>query len=165
MSCCSRMLGVEHLTSRGSILLDFYGRYICVKIMPTGVNPKRFLDAFAWSDTTWRLGELKSQVWGNKGVRVLPESCFQLMPCCLDFTWSDAHCLFASCSEKCIASHIDHRSLLGLTCVIWMQALLDHYAQQCDDNHTVSRRSRAMQFCRQPMSRCVLCICLISCLF
>ena len=62
LSCCSRMLGVEHLTSRGSILLDFYGRYICVKIMPTGVNPKRFLDAFSWSDTTWRLGELKSQV-------------------------------------------------------------------------------------------------------
>ena len=56
------MLGVEHITSRGSIMLDFYGRYICVKIMPTGVNPARFLDAFAWSDTTWRLGELKSQV-------------------------------------------------------------------------------------------------------
>ena len=62
LSCCSRMLGVEHITSRGSIMLDFYGRYICVKIMPTGVNPERFLDAFNWSDTTWRLGELKSQV-------------------------------------------------------------------------------------------------------
>lgn len=43
-------------------MLDFYGRYICVKIMPTGVNPERFLDAFSWSDTTWRLGELRSQV-------------------------------------------------------------------------------------------------------
>ncbi|KAK9853916.1 hypothetical protein WJX84_012449 [Apatococcus fuscideae] len=65
LSCCSRMLGVEHITSRGSIMLDFYGRYICVKIMPTGVNPERFLDAFSWSDTTWRLGELRSQFKGK----------------------------------------------------------------------------------------------------
>ena len=87
------MLGVEHITSRGSIMLDFYGRYICVKIMPTGVNPERFLDAFNWSDTTWRLGELKSQVGillmlpchqanSAEGGFTMLSHCLQCMPRC-----------------------------------------------------------------------------------
>eukprot|EP00967_Tisochrysis_lutea_P117897 scaffold191058_cov17-Tisochrysis_lutea.AAC.1 len=37
LSCCSRMLGLEHETSRGSITLDYYGRTVGIKIMPTGV--------------------------------------------------------------------------------------------------------------------------------
>lgn len=36
LSCCSRMLGLEHETSRGSITLDYYGRTVGLKIMPTG---------------------------------------------------------------------------------------------------------------------------------
>ncbi len=36
LSCCSRMLGLEHETSRGSITLDYYGRAVALKIMPTG---------------------------------------------------------------------------------------------------------------------------------
>lgn len=36
LSACSRMLGLEHETSRGSISLDYYGRNVGLKIMPTG---------------------------------------------------------------------------------------------------------------------------------
>ena len=31
------MLGLEHETSRGSITIDYYGRTVGIKIMPTGV--------------------------------------------------------------------------------------------------------------------------------
>ena len=56
------MLGLEHVTSRGSIMIEYYGRDIGVKIMPTGVNPDRFLEGFEWDDTLWRRGELLTQV-------------------------------------------------------------------------------------------------------
>ncbi|GFH10594.1 glyco_transf_20 domain-containing protein, partial [Haematococcus lacustris] len=56
LSCCSRMLGLEHETSRGSITLDYYGRTVGIKIMPTGVNPQRYLDGFAWNEFKWRRG-------------------------------------------------------------------------------------------------------------
>jgi hypothetical protein len=36
LSCCSRMLGLEHQTTRGSISVEYYGRNVGVKIMPTG---------------------------------------------------------------------------------------------------------------------------------
>ena len=39
LSCCSRMLGLEHETSRGSISLEYYGRTVGIKIMPTGEAP------------------------------------------------------------------------------------------------------------------------------
>jgi len=56
------MLGIEHIASRGSIMLEYYGRNVGVKIMPTGVDPARFQQAFDWEDTKWRRGELVSQV-------------------------------------------------------------------------------------------------------
>ena len=62
LSCCSRMLGIEHIASRGSIMLEYYGRNVGVKIMPTGVDPSRFQQGFSSEDTKWRQGELVSQV-------------------------------------------------------------------------------------------------------
>lgn len=62
LSCCTRMLGLEHVTSRGSLMLEYYGRNVGVKIMPTGVKPERFLSGFSWNDTIWRRGELLSDV-------------------------------------------------------------------------------------------------------
>lgn len=62
LSCCSRMLGLEHVTSRGSIMMEYYGRNVGVKILPTGVKPERFLSALSWQDTVWRRGELLDQV-------------------------------------------------------------------------------------------------------
>lgn len=35
ISCCSRMLGLEHHTKRGSILMTYYGRDVHLKILPT----------------------------------------------------------------------------------------------------------------------------------
>ncbi|PSC69557.1 trehalose phosphate synthase [Micractinium conductrix] len=65
LSCCSRMLGLEHKTSRGSIIVEYYGRDVGIKIMPTGVNPERLLSGFSWSDTIWRQGELVAQFKGK----------------------------------------------------------------------------------------------------
>ena len=65
LSCCSRMLGLEHVTSRGSIMMEYYGRNVGVKILPTGVKPERFLSALSWQDTVWRRGELLDQVWAQ----------------------------------------------------------------------------------------------------
>lgn len=65
LSCCSRMLGLEHETSRGSITLDYYGRTVGIKIMPTGVNPRRLLSGFDWPEFKWRRGELTSQYSGK----------------------------------------------------------------------------------------------------
>ncbi|KAI7839449.1 hypothetical protein COHA_006850 [Chlorella ohadii] len=65
LSCCSRMLGLEHKTSRGSIIIEYYGRDVGIKIMPTGVNPERLLSGFSWSDTIWRQGELAAQFAGK----------------------------------------------------------------------------------------------------
>lgn len=46
----------------GQWFLEYYGRNVGVKIMPTGVNPDRFREGFNWEDTKWRRGELVDQV-------------------------------------------------------------------------------------------------------
>lgn len=56
------MLGLEHVASRGSIGIEYYGRNVGIKIMPIGVKPERYLNGFGWQDTIWRRGELLSQV-------------------------------------------------------------------------------------------------------
>lgn len=53
------MLGLEHKTSRGAIILQYYGRDVGIKIMPTGVKPERYLGGLEWPDTIWRRGELE----------------------------------------------------------------------------------------------------------
>jgi trehalose-6-phosphate synthase len=39
LSCCSRMLGLEHYTKRGRIMLNYYGRDVHLKILPTCARP------------------------------------------------------------------------------------------------------------------------------
>lgn len=65
LSCCSRMLGLEHVTNRGSISIEYYGRNVGIKIIPTGVNPQRLLGGFQWSKFQWRRGELRAQFAGK----------------------------------------------------------------------------------------------------
>ncbi|KAF6264985.1 trehalose-6-phosphate synthase/phosphatase [Scenedesmus sp. NREL 46B-D3] len=60
LSCASRMLGLEHETLRGAISIEYYGRNVGIKIMPTGVNPQRLLEGFSWPEFKWRRGELVS---------------------------------------------------------------------------------------------------------
>lgn len=83
------MLGLEHVTSRGSIMIEYYGRDIGVKIMPTGVNPDRFLEGFTWDDTLWRRGELLTQV------------CISPLSTCSSACWR-GHChAFSACQSQC----------------------------------------------------------------
>jgi trehalose 6-phosphate synthase/phosphatase len=41
LSCASRMLGLEHETLRGAISIEYYGRNVGIKIMPTGETQLR----------------------------------------------------------------------------------------------------------------------------
>ena len=41
LSCCQRMLGLAHRTDRGSLVVDYYGRRVSVRILPAGVRPLR----------------------------------------------------------------------------------------------------------------------------
>ena len=77
LSCCSRMLGVEHVTSRGSIMLEYYGRNVGVKIMPTGVQPRRLLDILQSDDCKWRRGELQVRSSHPCSPRCAAKKCAQ----------------------------------------------------------------------------------------
>jgi len=65
LSCCSRMLGLDFETKRGQVALNYYGRQVTLKIMPTGIKPERLLDGFKWADTEWRRGELEAKFKGK----------------------------------------------------------------------------------------------------
>jgi len=69
LSCCVRMLGIEHKTFKGKIGVEYYGRNVEIKIMPTGINPDRFLSGFEWPETEWRRGELLAE-YANKTVLI-----------------------------------------------------------------------------------------------
>lgn len=69
LSCCVRMLGIEHKTHKGKIGVEYYGRDVEVKIMPTGIDPNRFLNGFSWNETEWRRGELLEE-YKNKTVLI-----------------------------------------------------------------------------------------------
>ena len=69
------MLGVEHVTSRGSIMLEYYGRNVGVKIMPTGVQPRRLLDILQSDDCKWRRGELQARFSGTLTRDDAPPAC------------------------------------------------------------------------------------------
>ena len=58
LSCCARMLGLEHKTSRGSIIIEYYGRDVGIKIMPTG--------EWCWGISSEMGGFLG--FYGNRGV-------------------------------------------------------------------------------------------------
>eukprot|EP00798_Chlamydomonas_sp_ICE-L_P015885 gene15885-22013_t len=72
LSCCSRMLGMEHETSRGSISLEYCGRTcpmhaLCWEMVSKKVhcvNPQRYIDGFGWDEYKWRRGELLAQYEG-----------------------------------------------------------------------------------------------------
>ena len=53
LSCASRMLGLEHVTSRGSITIDYYGRNVGIKVMHYPLAPHGGL----YLAIKWVLGE------------------------------------------------------------------------------------------------------------
>ncbi|KAL4368499.1 hypothetical protein GQ457_05G034580 [Hibiscus cannabinus] len=65
LSCCSRMLGLEYMSKRGYIGLEYYGRTIGIKIMSVGIHMKQIESALRLADEESRIGELKRQFEGK----------------------------------------------------------------------------------------------------
>lgn len=65
LSACARMLGLEHVAARGAIQLEYCGRAVGIKIMPTGVKPERWLASCAWPATLARRSELGAALAGR----------------------------------------------------------------------------------------------------
>mmetsp|Transcript_22797 Transcript_22797/g.49979 ORF Transcript_22797/g.49979 Transcript_22797/m.49979 type:complete len:855 (-) Transcript_22797:139-2703(-) len=61
LSCCSRMLGLEFQSKRGSIELEYFGRQVRVRISPVGVQVDRLRQVLASSETTARIQSLERQ--------------------------------------------------------------------------------------------------------
>lgn len=73
-------------------MIEYYGRDIGVKIMPTGVNPDRFLSGFEWEDTIWRRGELLTQVLlETSSPHIKAEAGWLSCQSCYQQHWSAAH--------------------------------------------------------------------------
>ncbi|CAM8887673.1 unnamed protein product [Rhodiola kirilowii] len=65
LSCCSRMLGLEYLSKRGYIGLEYYGRTVGIKIMPVGIHMGQIESVLNQADKDWRVGELRQQFEGK----------------------------------------------------------------------------------------------------
>lgn len=65
LSCCSRMLGLDFQSKRGSIELEYFGRRVRVRISPVGVHVARLREVMALPESKWRKGELEAQFAGK----------------------------------------------------------------------------------------------------
>mmetsp|Transcript_24411 Transcript_24411/g.46252 ORF Transcript_24411/g.46252 Transcript_24411/m.46252 type:complete len:852 (+) Transcript_24411:471-3026(+) len=65
LSCCSRMLGLEFQSKRGSIELEYFGRRVRVRISPVGVHVARLREVMDTPESVWRKGELEAQFAGK----------------------------------------------------------------------------------------------------
>lgn len=65
LSCCSRMLGLEFVSKRGSIGVEYYGRSVGIKIMPVGIHMGQFDASLKLADTKWRIGEIQEKYKGR----------------------------------------------------------------------------------------------------
>ncbi|KAL9661243.1 hypothetical protein QQ045_026065 [Rhodiola kirilowii] len=65
LSCCSRMLGLEYLSKRGYIGLEYYGRTVGIKIMPVGIHMGQIESVLNQADKDWRVEELRQQFEGK----------------------------------------------------------------------------------------------------
>jgi len=65
LSCCSRILGLDFQSKRGNIELEVLGRRVCVKILPTGVEPDRLGDLLRSPGCLQRCQELAVQHAGR----------------------------------------------------------------------------------------------------
>ncbi|KAL8268276.1 hypothetical protein R6Q59_002074 [Mikania micrantha] len=59
LSCCSRMLGLEYQSKRGYIGLEYYGRTIGIKIMPSGIHMGQMESVLNQSIKQLRVHELQ----------------------------------------------------------------------------------------------------------
>ncbi|KAL7603990.1 hypothetical protein Lser_V15G16312 [Lactuca serriola] len=65
LSCCSRMLGLEYQSKRGYIGLEYYGRTIGIKIMPSGIHMGQMESILRQPEKQTRVHELQQQFQGK----------------------------------------------------------------------------------------------------
>ncbi|KAI7750118.1 hypothetical protein M8C21_024671, partial [Ambrosia artemisiifolia] len=65
LSCCSRMLGLEYESKRGYIGLEYYGRTIGIKIMPSGIHMGQMESALKDPCKQSRVRELEQEFAGK----------------------------------------------------------------------------------------------------
>ncbi|KAL4585736.1 hypothetical protein LXL04_010360 [Taraxacum kok-saghyz] len=65
LSCCSRMLGLEYQSKRGYIGLEYYGRTIGIKIMPSGIHMGQMESVLRLSDKQSLVHSLQQQFQGK----------------------------------------------------------------------------------------------------
>ncbi|XP_076948626.1 putative alpha,alpha-trehalose-phosphate synthase [UDP-forming] 7 [Bidens hawaiensis] len=65
LSCCSRMLGLEYQSKRGYIGLEYYGRTIGIKIMPSGIHMGQIESALKQPYKQSRVHELEREFEGK----------------------------------------------------------------------------------------------------
>ncbi|PIN18212.1 Trehalose-6-phosphate synthase component TPS1 [Handroanthus impetiginosus] len=65
LSCCRRMLGLEYQSKRGYIGLDYYGRTICIKILPIGIHMGQIQSVMSLPDTAVKVKELRKKYGGK----------------------------------------------------------------------------------------------------
>lgn len=66
LSCCTRLLGLNHRMERGSLVIDNHGRLVSVKICPTGVKISRLQQVLDTDVCRNRRQELLKEVAGRK---------------------------------------------------------------------------------------------------
>ncbi|KMZ66895.1 Trehalose-6-Phosphate Synthase [Zostera marina] len=65
LSCCSRMLGLEYESKRGYIGLEYFGRTVGIKIMPTGIHMGQLRSVIQLADKQCKIKELRHKFMGK----------------------------------------------------------------------------------------------------
>lgn len=65
LSCCSRMLGLDYQSKRGYIGLDYYGRTVGIKILPTGIHMGQIQFVMSMPGTVAKVEELRRDYSGK----------------------------------------------------------------------------------------------------
>ncbi|KAL1823296.1 hypothetical protein ACET3Z_010074 [Daucus carota] len=65
LSACSRLLGVDSKLMRGYIGLEYYGRTVCIKILPVGIHMGQIESVKALEDTGEKVKELRERFNGK----------------------------------------------------------------------------------------------------
>ncbi|KAJ0984956.1 hypothetical protein J5N97_003312 [Dioscorea zingiberensis] len=65
LSCCSRLLGLDYASNRGHLAIEYYGRTVTVKIVPTGIHVGRPHSIAEASGTKSKASELVARYAGK----------------------------------------------------------------------------------------------------
>lgn len=66
LSCCSRIMGLNHELKHGSIGINYYGRSVRIRILPVGVHVGRLHSVMNFPCTISKVQEIKHRFMGKK---------------------------------------------------------------------------------------------------